>query len=189
MLLLKVQRDKLRIHALKLSKIVTASEDAARSLLRSQQKEHALRMLRRRNQNKQLLEDAESQMDHIAGMIQTIENAAVQADVVRTLALSTETLKRMNQEMSVDHVKEVMQEAEEAREAQKEIAGALASAPLSEALIEEELEALMAQAISFPAVPTAALLLKPDRIQTKIAEPVHERIAVPSSHIFFFWCL
>ena len=157
-LVLKVQRDKLNVRSKQLKQVVLRSEVAARDLLAQNCRNLALKMLKRRSEYLGLVTQAEDQADLIEKMIRSVESSIVQAEVVKALSDSTATLKRLNAELSLDFVQDVMHEAEEARETQDEIREAIGAGRLEDFIVEEEYQRMVEECspLVLPVVPKDA---------------------------------
>jgi len=166
------QRNKLQANLAELlNKILEISKVSNQAL--------ALRLLRQRKLHQSLLDQSEDALDQIESLITTLEAAYVHADVIRALSTSNEALKRIQSEFSIHAVEEIMLEAEELRDTQRDISSAVRMTELSseDASLLLELDSLLRSQdvtkilTNLPPVPTTAVT----------PEPVVPRLALHAS--------
>jgi charged multivesicular body protein 6 len=153
---LKNARDRLSRYKQKLEKdegkLVTRAKEAK---LEGQTKT-ALNLLRLRKIKLREVETAEGQLLTVMQMVQTIDSKLNEAQVLAAMAKGKDTLQKMHEETTVDHVLELMDQIQEQNEVEREISDVLEGAPSlsteDEAAVEAELEALMQE--SQPATTT-----------------------------------
>lgn len=119
-LAMKTQRDKLQQYQKKIT-IVTAREtEIAKECLRKGKKEKALVALRRKKYQETLLSKTDAQLEQLEILVNDIEFARVQKDVLYGLQQGTVVLKQIHKEMGgVEGVEKLLSDNEEARVYQK----------------------------------------------------------------------
>ncbi|KAH3765531.1 snf7 family protein [Pelomyxa schiedti] len=166
---LKTQRDKITMFQKKINGVIEREVQVAKELAHQGKKKEAIRVLKKKKYQEQLLEKAQSQLDNVQQMIDSVEFAVMEKQVFDGLKAGNEVLKALNNEMSVEQVETLMEETAEAIEYQNQIdellAGQLTSA--DNVAIEEELDA-MEVALSMPSVPETDL--KKVKVTEKPAE-------------------
>lgn len=96
-------------------------------MVRENRKPQAMLALRKKKWHDKLLLDVESQASRLEELIDQVEFAQVQKDIVDALAAGVATLKRVNKEIGgADYVQKLMDEHEEAVMEQQEISDMLA---------------------------------------------------------------
>jgi len=124
---LKVQRDQLLTHRRRLKAQLARDVEIAHQLVRENRKPQAMLALRKKKWHDKLLLDVESQASRLEELIDQVEFAQVQKDIVDALAAGVATLKRVNKEIGgADYVQKLMDEHEEAVMEQQEISDMLA---------------------------------------------------------------
>lgn len=124
---LKVQRDQLVSRRKAVEKRVEKADEAARTLVKSGQRERAMLALRMKKQYEQLALDSQGHVDRLGQLIDSIEVSRSQRTVVEALQAGTAVLRKIQKDMGgVDQVQRLLGEQEEAVEAQREITAALA---------------------------------------------------------------
>jgi Snf7 len=113
---MKLQRDKLQQYQRKISLIAARETDIARECLRRGDKKKALVALRRKKYQETLLANTDKQLEQLEILVNDVEFARVQKDVLYGLQQGTTVLKMMQKEMGgVEGVERLLGEAEEAR--------------------------------------------------------------------------
>jgi hypothetical protein len=113
---MKVQRDKLQQYQKKISVIASRETEIARECLRHGDKKKALVALRRKKYQESLLANTDGQLERLEVLVNDVEFAKVQKDVLYGLQQGTTVLKMMQKEMGgVEGVEQLLGEAEEAR--------------------------------------------------------------------------
>lgn len=124
---LKVQRDQLVGYRKRAEKQLARDEEAAWTLMQAKKKERAMLALRKKKHHQQLVMECEQNIGKLEELIDSIELARVQQDIVAALAAGVKTLRKVQQEIGgADYINQLMDEREEAMEAQQEINEALA---------------------------------------------------------------
>ena len=82
-------------------------------LLKEDKKAMALLALKRRKQQGDLIQQTEEHLLKVNGLISNVEMASMQAELVKALAAGNEALRRMQSEVSVDYVSQLMDENSE----------------------------------------------------------------------------
>ena len=78
-------------------------------------------MLRKKKFQESLLEKTDGQLDNIDRMVNDLEFAQVESQVVQGLKVGNESLKKLHQLLSLDDVEKIMDETREGIEYQQEI--------------------------------------------------------------------
>lgn len=127
MLDLKVQRDELVSRRRGVETRVKKADETARNLVRSGQRERAMLALRMKKQYEQLALDSQGHVNRLEELIYSIEMARTQRTMVEALQAGTAMLRKIQKDIGgVDQVQRLLGEQEDAIEAQREIAAALA---------------------------------------------------------------
>ena len=139
---LKLQRDKVKQYQKRLSLIGDRERELAKQNLAKGNKQRALLFLRKQKFQNQLLEKSFSQLSNLEELIESIEFAQVQQEVVKGLEQGAQTLKAINAEMSLDKIDKIMDDTAEGIAYQCEIEQTLSSAisDEDELAIERDLE-------------------------------------------------
>jgi charged multivesicular body protein 6 len=111
---LKLQRDKLRQYQRRIEGILVAEQEAARQALAAGNKQRALLALRRRKYQDSLLVQTDQQLATLQELVQSIEFARIEKDVLYGLKQGTSVLKELNSEMRIEDVERLMGESAEA---------------------------------------------------------------------------
>ncbi|OXU21565.1 hypothetical protein TSAR_009393 [Trichomalopsis sarcophagae] len=171
---LKQTRDKLKQYQKRIEQNLERDRDIAKKLLRNNQRERALLLLRKKKFQEQALIKADGQLDNLERMVHDLEFAQVEIKVVDGLKLGNEALKKLHAVLSIDEIEKVMDETREGVEKQQEIDELLSGAltDQEEVDVEAELDALIIEEaeITTPEVPSEVPL--PDVPQD---EPVKEK--------------
>lgn len=137
---LKQQRDKLKQYQKKIELNLQKEREVAKKLLKDGKKERALSLLKKKRYQEQLLQKTDNQLDTLELMVQEIEFAQVEAQVVEGLKVGNECLDKMHKMLSLDDVENIMEETKEGIEYQQEI-----DELLSGGLTDEDEEAVLAE--------------------------------------------
>ncbi|PAA74857.1 hypothetical protein BOX15_Mlig015664g1, partial [Macrostomum lignano] len=189
---LKHQRDELKKYQRRVENHMKADKAAAKQLLDAGRKDKALLLLRKKKRQETLLEKADQQLDNLERLVQDIEFAQVQSQVVAGLEAGNKALKELNAFLSLERVEAVLDETQEAVEYQRQVDALLSGGKLTEDdenECEAELDALLAQTetetAKLPSVPTDQL---PDQAEDVAAgqkqkprSEAKKREAVPAS--------
>ena len=117
----------------------------ARKLLGEGKRDKAMLLLKKRKYQEQLLSKTDAQMMNLEEMVNSIEFAKVEQDVLKGLQSGNDVLKEIQGEMSIEDVERIMDDTREAIEYQNEIEEALAGKLTDEddADVLQELEDLI----------------------------------------------
>lgn len=144
----------------KSEKTIAHDKELARELLNKGMKDRALLMLKKKKYLERMIEKTEMQLDTIQRMVNDIEFATIQSEVVNKLRAGNEALKMMNQMFNLDEIDKIMEETKEGAQFQEEISNMLSGAfnEQDEEDLEAELERLTEQQmdeklIGLPKVP------------------------------------
>uniref|UniRef100_A0A0K0F502 Charged multivesicular body protein 6 (inferred by orthology to a human protein) n=1 Tax=Strongyloides venezuelensis TaxID=75913 RepID=A0A0K0F502_STRVS len=164
---LKVQRDKMKTYIKRSEKTIAHDKELARELLKKGMKDRALLMLKKKKYLEGMIEKTEKQLDTIQRMVNDIEFATIQAEVVNRLKAGNEALKQMNKLFDLDEIDKIMEETKEGAEFQEEISNMLSGSftEHDEEELEAELEKLTTQEIDeklvgLPKVPESDLTVE-----------------------------
>mmetsp|Transcript_90168 Transcript_90168/g.209783 ORF Transcript_90168/g.209783 Transcript_90168/m.209783 type:complete len:243 (+) Transcript_90168:43-771(+) len=126
---LKVQRDQLFGHRRRFEAMLERDEAAARDCIRQSRKTQAMLALRKKKMHDQLLNECLSHLARIDELIENIEITRIQQQSIQALAAGVATMKKMQKETGgVDYINQLMDDRQEAIEAQRELNEALAGA-------------------------------------------------------------
>jgi len=116
--------------------------DVARTLLRNGQKKRAILALQKKKYQITLIDKADGQLVNIDQMINSLEYAVVQQQVLAALKTGNDTLQLINSQMSIEDVEKLMQDSAEAVAHQDKISEMLTGqlTDLDEEAIEKELQ-------------------------------------------------
>jgi len=145
---MKTQRDRLQQYQKKISIVAARETDIARECLRQGDKKKALVALRRKKYQETLLANTDKHLEQLEQLVNDVEFARVQKDVLYGLQEGTSVLKMMQKEMGgLEGVERLLGESEEAKAYTKEVNEMLAGrmSNIEEDEVEEELEALEKQ--------------------------------------------
>lgn len=119
-LAMKNQRDKLRQYQKRITVITTRETEIAKECLQKGNKQKALIALRRKKYQESLLAKTDSQLEQLEILVNDVEFARVQKDVMFGLQQGTMVLKQIHSEMGgIEGVEKLLADNEEAREYQK----------------------------------------------------------------------
>lgn len=174
---MKNQRDKLKQYQKKIAVVTEREKAIARECLAKGQKDKALLALRRRKYQESLLSQSDAQLEQLERLVNDVEFAQLQKDVVFGLQRGTEVLKLINKEMGgLAGVEKMMEDTAEARREQEEISEALAGqlSNLEEDEVEDELAALEreVEGVKLPDAPSQAPL---PNVPVETEEDIAER--------------
>mmetsp|Transcript_105855 Transcript_105855/g.316154 ORF Transcript_105855/g.316154 Transcript_105855/m.316154 type:complete len:255 (-) Transcript_105855:58-822(-) len=126
---LKAQRDQLCGHRRRFEAQLKRDEDAAQACVRQGKKQQAMLALRKKKQHQQLVLECQNHLDRVDELIENVETTRMQQQIVEALTAGVATVKKMQKEMGgVDYIQKLMDERQEALDAQHEISEALAGA-------------------------------------------------------------
>lgn len=175
---LKLQRDKLRQYQKRIEGILTAEQEAAKRALSQGNKQRALLALRRRKYQESLLQQTDSQLATLQELVQSIEFARIEKDVLYGLKQGTSVLKQLNSEMRIEDVEKLMGDTADAIAYQKEVDEMLQSqmSVEDEEAVQAELAAMEEEQASRPSCWLAAAIGRTDFMywlahQTRLRAP------------------
>jgi charged multivesicular body protein 6 len=142
---MKLQRDKLQQYQKKITVITDRETQIARECLRNKQPDKAKLALRRKKYQESLLQKTDSQLAQLEILVNDVEFARIQKDVLFGLQQGTNVLKEIHKEMGgLEGVEKLLEEGAEARQYQQEVSDMLAERMTNqdEDEVEDELERL-----------------------------------------------
>mmetsp|Transcript_105519 Transcript_105519/g.308555 ORF Transcript_105519/g.308555 Transcript_105519/m.308555 type:complete len:233 (+) Transcript_105519:2-700(+) len=126
---LKAQRDQLLGSRRRLEAQLDRDDEAAKTCVKEGRKPQAMIALRKKKMHQQLALECQGHLTRVDELIDNIEITRMQQSIVEALAAGVATVKKMQKEMGgVDYVQKLMDERQEALDAQNEISEALAGA-------------------------------------------------------------
>ncbi|XP_028413186.1 charged multivesicular body protein 6-like isoform X2 [Dendronephthya gigantea] len=180
-LALKQQRDKLKQYQKKIQLNLEKERQVAKDLLKNGKKDKAMSLLKKKRVQERLLSETDGQLDNLEQMVQDIEFAQIQSQVVEGLKVGNECLDKMHKLLSIEDVEKIMEDTQEGIEYQREIDELLATnlSEEDEDAVLSELEEITktmempsvptqepVEGITLPDVPTA----EPEKVKTKEKE-------------------
>jgi len=158
---LKKQRDDLIKYKRQKEKNLEKERQTVKELLKQDKKDKARLLLKKKRCIENLIAKTDGQLDSIQQMIDSLEFAQMEIEVVQKLKMGNESLKQLNALFSVEDVEKIMDETREAVEFQAEIDALLADAgglitDEDEEAIQAELDSLVTsdESPALPDVPT-----------------------------------
>jgi len=142
---LKIQRDKLNQYEKKIQAVLDREYEIAKINLKKGDKKKALLALKKKKYQEQLIEKVEAQLSNIEELTRSIEYALVEKEVINGLKTGNEILTKLNKEMSIEEVEDLMNETAEAIAYQNEITELLSGALTAED--EEDIQNELAQIV------------------------------------------
>lgn len=142
---MKLQRDKLQQYQKKITVLTDRETQIARECLLNKQPEKAKLALRRKKYQVSLLQKTDSQLAQLEILVNDVEFARIQKDVLFGLKQGTKVLKEIHKEMGgIEGVEKLVEESAEARTYQQEVSDMLAERMTNqdEDEVEDELERL-----------------------------------------------
>lgn len=136
---LKQTRDKLKQYQKKIVVNQAKERILAKQLLDQGRKDKALRLLKKKKFQDSLLDKTDVQLDNLDKLVQDIEFAQVEIQVVEGLKGGNEALDALHQIMSLDDVEKIMGDTEDAIAYQNEIDDLMAGGAGVEQPDEDEL--------------------------------------------------
>jgi charged multivesicular body protein 6 len=148
MLDLKNARDRLNKYKTKLQRDESKLTARAKQCKVEGQTKTALNLLKLRKLKLREVDQVEGQLLTVMQLVGTIDSKQNESQVLEAMKKGKDTLQQMHEEVTVDHVIELMDQVTEQHEIEKEISDILEGVPSTlsvedEAAIEAELEALM----------------------------------------------
>ena len=162
---LKVQRDKLKQYQRRMESVLEKEVAVAKQHLAAGDKKRAMLALKKKRYQEQLLEKSDAQIMNLEQLVNSIEYAVVEKQVLEGIKKGNDTLKQLNDQMRIEDVEKLMDDTADAIAYQKEVENLLTgqlSSEDDEAVMAElnqlEKEAVQAEVESqLPAVPTTSL--------------------------------
>nr|ADW82826.1 vacuolar protein sorting protein 20 [Breviata anathema] len=158
---LKLKLRKVRDYQKKIDRVMSREEEIIKQCMLEGKKQQALRALRLRKQQEEMLKRSEGMYDNLQNLVNDIEAAQLQRDVFEGLKQGTALLQQLQQEVTLEDVEMLMDETRDAIEYQNRIDEAMGTSlnAAEEAELEDELDAILQaqQAAAMPAVPATAL--------------------------------
>eukprot|EP01038_Epipyxis_sp_PR26KG_P008354 gene8354-11300_t len=144
---LKNSRDKLKKHRKKLENESSKLEGQAKELIRKQQKQRALLVLKLRRHREVEVNKVDAQLINILEMINNVEWESQNLQIMKAMKEGTAALNKIHEEMSIDDVANLLEETNEAIEMENQIGALLAGqfTVTDDAELEKELEELMGE--------------------------------------------
>ncbi|GAA6015796.1 hypothetical protein JCM10207_008798 [Rhodosporidiobolus poonsookiae] len=179
---LKLQRDKLKQYQKRIEVVLAREREIAAESLRAGNKQRALVALRQKKYQETLLSQTDEQLATLQKLVQSIEFAKVEKDVLFGLKQGSEVLKQLNKEMDLATVEKLMDDTREGIAYQEEVSELLSSriSAADEEDVLAELAALQAEQVGtkLPEAPTHALP-EPERtpvvpVEAEEEEPVRQ---------------
>ncbi|XP_066026728.1 charged multivesicular body protein 6-A-like [Pocillopora verrucosa] len=168
-LLLKLQRDKLKQHQKEIQQNLEKDRQLAKKLLQEGKKNEAKLLLRKRKYQEQILERTHNQLKNLKEMVQQVQDAKsagqlaqIEFQVANVLREGNEALKKMHEIMSIEDA-EGMDETTEGIEYQRKI-----DELLSGSLTQEDEDAVLQELEEM----TKSVTEKPPEVPTE--EPLPE---------------
>jgi len=118
---LKLQRDKLQQYQKRIELTLETDRQMAKKLLSEGKKDRAKLLLRKKKYQESLLTRTDGQLDNLQTLVNDLEFAQVEQQVVNGLKIGNEALKKANEMLSIDEIEQIMDDTAEAIEKQKEI--------------------------------------------------------------------
>lgn len=145
----KQQRDKLKQYQQKIEKTLESERQLARKLLHEGKKDRAKLLLRKKKFGEQLLSKTDSQLENLETIINDLEFATVEKEVLKGLQTGNEALKKVNELISIEDVERILDETRESIEKQREIDEMLQGVLTTEDEedVEKEYEKMMADSL------------------------------------------
>ena len=94
--------------------VIERETDVARKLLRAKKKDRALLVLKKKKYQTKMLEQTDGQLLNIEEMVESIEFAHLQQKVFDALKNGSDSLQKINSEMDIDAVEQLMSDTAEA---------------------------------------------------------------------------
>lgn len=142
---LKVQRDNLVASIRKYERTADLEHEKAKGLMKAGNKRMALYCLKRERMQQDQIKTVTGILDNVQKLIDTVEFAQIESEVVSALSSGKTELDRLNKMLNIDDIEKLMSETAESVEVAREIDHVL-SQPLSSNVDNDELlEELRAQ--------------------------------------------
>ena len=136
---IKLTRDKVSKYQKQITTLMDKELDIAKRLLAEGKKDRAKLALKKRKYQDQLLKKTDQQLENLSRLVQEIEFAQIESQVVSGLKLGKDALVSIQKEMgSIEEIEQLMDESREAIAYQEEISRVLAESLTTED--EEDVE-------------------------------------------------
>ncbi|CAG9328614.1 unnamed protein product [Blepharisma stoltei] len=141
---LKSTRDKVKHFLKKLESNIQSCKEAVKTCIKNKDKPRAMLALKKQKYLEKNLESGQNQLINLEQIINDVEQAQIQRDVVQAMKQGTEFLKQINDQLTINDVEKLMADTEDAIEYQQEIGRLLAQQGIQESDqdLEKELEKL-----------------------------------------------
>lgn len=180
---LKVTRDKLHKYKKKAERERETLIAKAKEQMKLGRKDKAAVALKAKRYKEQMLSKLEGQLDNVAQLINSIETAQLTSQIMNTLDTGNKVLKRLNEEMPIEKIEEIMQDSAEAVAYQEEVAALLSQSLTSEdtVAVDEEMaemeKELLGEPLHLPAPPTTRVEIGHEEPEKA---PVRQKQMVPN---------
>lgn len=156
----KQQRDKLKQYQQRIANSLEAERQLAKRLLSEGKRDRAKLLLRKKKFGEQLLSKTDGQLENLEIIINDLEFAQVEKEVIKGLQVGNEALKKVNELISIEDVEKILDETRESIEKQREIDEMLQGVLTNEDEedVEKEFEKMMTDSLApqvEPRVPIA----------------------------------
>ncbi|XP_059099005.1 charged multivesicular body protein 6-like isoform X1 [Tigriopus californicus] len=162
---LKKQRDQLKMYQKRIEGVLEKDRLMAKTLLTAGKRDRAKLLLRKKKYQEGLLTRTDGQLETLERLVQDLEFAQIEKQVIDGLRVGNDALKKANEMFSIEEIESIMDDSREAIAKQQEIdsliSGQLSSEDEDEVLAE--LEALGQEIqgpepdLKLPEVPTEKL--------------------------------
>ncbi|CAJ0949128.1 unnamed protein product, partial [Mesorhabditis belari] len=177
---LKTQRDRIKQYMKGKQKYMDKEREMAKQLIQEGRKDRALVLLKKKKYQEKIFDNLLKQLQNIEQMVNDLEFAQIQQQVVNCLSDGNEALKNMNKLFDVEEIEKIMDETKEAAEYQEEISNML-SGKLDQtdlADVEDELNALLAKEAKIDELPEVPTHDMPERERERAKEKRREKVAL-----------
>lgn len=127
---LKVQRDNLVASIRKYERVADSEHDKAKEFMKEGNKRRALYCLKRERMQKEQVQTVTGILDNVQHLLDTIEFAQIETEVVSALSDGKTELQRLNKMLNIDDLEKLMDETAESIELAQQI-DAVLSQPLT----------------------------------------------------------
>ncbi|PVU91573.1 hypothetical protein BB559_004067 [Furculomyces boomerangus] len=182
---IKVQRDKIQKYQIQIENVSKREQEIAQICIAKGDKKKALLALRKKKYQQELLTQTNEQLLNLQKLMQTIEFSLIQKDVLFGLRQGNSVLQKLNKEMNIEDVENLLSETRDAIEYQNEISALLEtnlSAEAEESVIKEyqELEQMMADKLvleQLPSIPVNKIpqISIPQQVENEQDQPAEEQ--------------